>query len=154
MVRALRIHMLVVVVAVLTVATLAACSGSDEEGWVGTDSFGFDDARVLRSPLAAPAPAATAAPMPMQEVVVERVVTKVVEVPGQTVVVEKEVIKEVMAMPAAPAAASVSGPPGSPGLDAAGPDQAQAQLVTQRRIIIREVDMTLSWATSSPPWTG
>ena len=79
----------------------------------------------------------------MQESVVERVVTKVVEVPGQTVVVEKEVVKEVMAMPAAKAAAGVPGAPGSPGPQAQASGQAQAELVTQRRIIIREVDMDL-----------
>ena len=68
--------------------------------------------------------------------------TEIVEVPGQTVVVEKEVIKEVMAMPAAKAA-GVPGAPGSPGPQAQASGQAQAELVTQRRIIIREVDMDL-----------
>ena len=88
--------------------------------------------------------------------------TKVVEVPGETVVVEKEVVREVevvvekavteqaavMAMPAAPAAAGVPGPSGSPGPDPGSSsipdlDQIRAQLVTQQRIIVRTVDMTL-----------
>ena len=147
MVRAFRIQLLVVVVAVLAAAALVACGASDEEG-----PWGRSDSRLLSTdaPMAAPAPAPTVAPaQAMETVVVERVVTK--EVPVE-VVVEKEVVREVaqMAMPAAPAAAAVTGPPGSPGsqtakqsADAAGPGQTQAQLVTQRRIIIREVDMDL-----------
>ena len=134
MVRALRIHLLVVVVAALTGMALAACGGA-EEGW--EDSVG-------------------------ETVVVEREVIKTVEVPGETVVVEKEVVREVevvvektvtqqaavMAMPAAPAAAGVPGPSGSPGPDSGGVaipdlDQIRAQLVTQQRIIVRTVDMTL-----------
>ena len=179
MFRALRIHMLVVVIAALTAVALMACGGDDEEarGFAAREDR-YADQENLRAQMAmdrpsymapvdalkelvtsedrpamaaapapAPAPTAsrapTAAPMPMQESVVERVVTKVVEVPGQTVVVEKEVVKEVMAMPAAKAAAGVPGAPGSPGPQAQASGQAQAELVTQRRIIIREVDMDL-----------
>ena len=166
MVRSLRIQLLVVVVAALTAVALAACGGADEqdsdlvarerayaEQAQARQELGLDrpsymapvdalkeivtsEDRPVMAPTAAPAPA-------METVVVERVVTKVVEVPGQTVVVEKEVVKEVMAMPAAKAAAGVPGAPGSPGPQAQASGQAQAELVTQRRIIIREVDMDL-----------
>ena len=76
---------------------------------------------------------------------VEKEVVREVEV-----VVEKAVTEQaaVMAMPAAPAAPGISGPAGSPGPDAGGIsipdlDQIRAQLVTQQRIIVRTVDMTL-----------
>ena len=128
MVRALRIQLMVVVVAALTGMALAACGGANERGEALTAG---------------------------ETVVVEREVIKEVMVPGETVVVEKEVVREVevmvektaekMAMPAAPAAAGV---PGSPGPDSGGVaipdlDQIRAQLVTQQRIIVRTVDMTL-----------
>ena len=129
MFRALRIHLLVVIIAALTVGALAACGGAGES-----------------------------ADAPGETVVVEREVIKEVQVPGETVVVEKEVVREVavekvvtqMAMPAAPAPALavVPGQSGSPGPEGASLgipdlDQIRAQLVTQQRIIVRTVDMTL-----------
>ena len=132
MVKALRIQLLVVIIAALTVVALAACGGA-EEGW--EDSAG-------------------------ETVVVEREVVKTVEVPGETVVVE--VVKEVAvekvvteqlataqaAEMAVPASAVVPGQSGSAGPDSGAVsipdlDQIRAQLVTQQRIIVRTVDMTL-----------
>ena len=68
MVRALRIQLLVVVVAALTVAWRSRPAGAQKRA--GEDSAG-------------------------ETVVVEREVVKTVEVPGETVVVEKEVVREV-----------------------------------------------------------
>ena len=76
-------------------------------------------------------------------------VVKEVQVPGETVVVEKEALKEVavQAAPAAPAAAARArhtASAASADLTAEdGTDQQPAQLVTQRRIIIRTVNMTI-----------
>ena len=127
--RTQRTQLLVVVIAMLTAAALVACSGSDEAGPAGAPGLPGLPAALSDS---------------METVVVEKEVIR--EVPVEVV---KEVLVEVekvvtQAMPAAQAAAAgVPGPPGSPALDAGGSDQAQAQLVTQRRIIIREVDIDL-----------
>ena len=76
----------------------------------------------------APAPAATAAPAAPAPRVVE--VVKEVEVPGETVVVEKAV--------------QANAQPGWALVEVSSEaDSTRAQLVTQRRIIIREVDMSL-----------
>ena len=134
MVRALKIQFLVVVMTVLTAAALSACGGADES-W--RDSSASETVVVEKEVV-------RTVEVPGETVVVEKVVTR--EVPVE-VVVEKEVLKEVM-MPAAPAAPGISGPAGSPGPDAGGIsipdlDQIRAQLVTQQRIIVRTVDMTL-----------
>ena len=74
---------------------------------------------------------------------------KVVEVPGETVIVEKEVVREVeLARPAqpqaaAPAAMAAKAQSGEAVVEAVDTSQAPAQLVSQRRIIIRTVNMSI-----------
>ena len=119
------------VIAALTAAALAACGGSEEAPW--GDSSASDTVVVEKEVI-------KEVQVPGETVVVEKVVTR-------EVVVEKEVLKEVM-MPAAPAAAGIPGPAGSPGpepesLAIPDLDQIRAQLVTQQRIIVRTVDMAL-----------
>ena len=66
--------------------------------------------------------------------VVEREVIKEVMVPGETVVVEKEVVREAIPQQAGPPGESISG------FDLS---RVQASLVQQQRIIIRTVDIAL-----------
>lgn len=126
MFKNLMIPVTLCLIALLVFAVASACGSSDDE------SAGMR---------AAPAPAAPAS------MVVE--VVKEVQVPGETVVVEREVVKEVavQAAPAAPAAAARArhtASAASADLTAEdGTDQQPAQLVTQRRIIIRTVNMTI-----------
>ncbi|MXX52488.1 MAG: DUF4349 domain-containing protein [Dehalococcoidia bacterium] len=117
------------IVALFLAATASAC-GSEET-----------DMERLESAPEAPAPApARAQAAQVQEVV------KVVEVPGETVVVEKEVVREVevektvtLALPAAPAAQASQAVRGSE----EGLVPQPAQLVSQQRIIIRTVNMSI-----------
>ena len=110
---------------VLLLAALASACGSSEES---------SDMEM------APAPAPA---QPMAVDVIE------VEVPGETVVVEKEVVKEVevQAAPAAPAAAAGERQTASAApadlASGGGEDRQPAQLVAQRRIIIRTVNMAI-----------
>ena len=137
---------LIGILATALVGILSACGSSEESGeWTGGDDSLVSEQRGLDQPFelkslmpaaaapAAPAPAmqaeapapAAAPAAPAARVAVEKEVVKEVEVEAQSV--SKEVVKEVEV-----AAQSVSEADGS-----------QAQLVTQRRIIIREVDMSL-----------
>ncbi|MXY22209.1 MAG: DUF4349 domain-containing protein [Dehalococcoidia bacterium] len=115
-------------VALFLTATTSACGGGDSE------SLEWE----AQAAPAAPAPAAPA--MQIREVVKE------IQVPGETVVVEKEVVREVevektvtLARPAAPAAQASQAARGSE----EGLVPQPAQLVTQRRIIIRTVNMSI-----------
>ena len=112
------------IVALLLAATASACGGGDEES-VEVESQAMP---------AAPAPAAPA-PAAMRERVVE------VQVPGETIVVEKEVVREVeVEKIAAPAAAA----PAAQIQEVLREAGAQpAQLVSQQRIIIRTVNMSI-----------
>lgn len=112
-------------VALFLTTTASACGGGDSESleWEAQ---------------AAPAPAAPA--MQIREVVKE------VQVPGETVVVEKEVVREVevektvtLALPATPAAQASQAVRGSE----EGLVPQPAQLVSQQRIIIRTVNMSI-----------
>ena len=150
----LKNPVLMVIIGALLSGLVVGCGGGSDEGNFATDDSDLSQALGMSRPgfpglpglPGAPAPAPTAAPAAASakvreviEVIVEREVVKEVAVPGETVVVE-----QFFAMPAAPAPAPAPmGPPGMPGQTATGRDQTQAQLVTQRRIIIREVDMGL-----------
>ncbi len=149
MVRSLRIVLLVVAAAALVAAAPAGCGGSEEESFWGDDGdlFVADDSAAVPG---APGLAAVGGrPQAMEKVVVEREVIK--EVPVEVVREVEVVVEKVVeqAMPVAPApAAGAPGAPGSPGPDAGAVsipdlDQIRAQFVTQQRIIVRTVDMTL-----------
>ncbi len=135
----LKNPVLMVVIGVLLSGLVVGCGGSDES------NFATDDSDHLRQALGMSRPGfpgLPAAPAPAMQAAV-----KVVEVPGETVVVEKEVVREVavevlkevvverpVAAAAQPAMLTEAG---------SGSQHTRAQLVTQRRIIIREVDMGL-----------
>ncbi len=136
----------------LLMAALASACGSSEEGteWARQDDFFSADELSAPAPVSAP----TAAPAPAQmreSMGLDRRsllpgwnVVQEAEVVKEVVVVE--VVKEVQAFPAAPSA-----PAPAPMMEAetaalAGPDvspQQPAQLVSQRRIIIRTVNMSI-----------
>ena len=114
---------------ILTLLALTACGASDEESEsLDSEFFSRRAAGIMESesadmpamPAAMPAPAAA---MMDSARIVE--VIKEVEVPGETVVVER--LASAQSLDFTPAE--------SP--------EPQAQLVTQRRIIVRTVDMTL-----------
>ena len=113
------------IVALFLAATASACGGSESESleW-----------EAQAAPTAAPAPAAVA-----EQAMQIREVVKEVQVPGETVVVEKEVVREVEVEKTVeltrPAAMALDQPDVSP--------QQPAQLATQRRIIIRTVNMSI-----------
>ena len=113
------------IVALFLAATASAC-GSGEE-----DSEVVEVERLASAP-AAPAPASVA-----EQAMQIREVVKEVQVPGETVVVEKEVVREVEVEKAVPqsAAMALAQPDVSP--------QQPVQLATQRRIIIRTVNMSI-----------
>ena len=147
---AARTTLIIVSSIVLLLAALAsACGASVEEGeWDLGKEVVVEDAFSSAAPTAAPAPAQMRESMgldrrsllPGWNVVQEAEVIKEVEV------VKVEVVKEVQAFPAAPSA-----PAPAPMMEAetaalAGPDvspQQPAQLVSQRRIIIRTVNMSI-----------
>ena len=112
------------IIALFLAASASACGSGEEEPlqWAGQD---IGD-RIESAP-AAPAPAAPV--MQLREVVKE------VQVPGETVVVEKEVVREVEKTVTQSAALTLTQPDISP--------QQPAQLATQRRIIIRTVNMSI-----------
>ena len=111
------------IVALFLAATASACGGSED----GPEIIEVE--RIAERAMPA-APAALG--MQVKEVIKE------IQVPGETVVVEREVVKEVARAPAAPAAASAQM---QEVLIEAGAQPAQ--LVTQRRIIIRTVNMSI-----------
>ena len=136
-------RLMALLAALLMVLVMACGGGEDESGGYLQDSFGLQ-ARGERGLLGAPGPpgapgaAATPAPRAAQayaqevvtqevikevpvELVVEKQVVKEVEVPGETVVVEREVVKST----------------------SDDSTDEQAALVAQRRIIVRTADMAL-----------
>ena len=126
------------IIALFLAATTSAC-GSGEE-----------DSEVVEVERLASAPAQPAAPahasLAEQQAMQIREVVKEVQVPGETVVVEKEVVREVevektveLTRPAAPAAPASQTVRGSD--DGLVPQPAQ--LATQRRIIIRTVNISI-----------
>ncbi len=117
------------IVALFLAATASAC-GSQE-------STDMERLESITAQSAAPAPAQPAPAMQIREVIKE------VQVPGETVIVEKEVVREVevektveLARPAAPASQTVRGADD-------GLVSQPAQLATQHRIIIRTVNMSI-----------
>ena len=119
-------------IALLTAVLASACGGSESED----QEWARQDGTLMASAPAAPAPAPTAAPARAREVTLEREVVKEVQVVGETVSVQA---------PAAPAPAAMAQKAASEtaltGSD--GSAQTQAQLVSQQRIIIRTVNMTI-----------
>ena len=131
---------LAALLAALLMVLVMACGGDDESDDYLQDSFGLQ-ARGERGLLGAPgAPGAAATPAPQAaqayaqevvtqevikevpvELVVEKQVVKEVEVPGETVVVEREVVKST----------------------SDDSTDEQAALVSQRRIIVRTADLSL-----------
>ena len=161
MFRALRTQLLVVVITALTAAALMACGGGDEEarGFAAREDR-YADQENLRAQMAMDRPsymvpvdalkeiitsedrpAMAAEPAPAAAPVPTRTDTPIPTATGMVIEVAKVAEQGMPGLPGLP------GPPGSPGSPgpAAAPasGQAQAQLVTQRRIIIREVDMDL-----------
>ena len=115
----------------LIVLLAAACGGADE----ATAFLEAGDGRMVRGQTVV-VEKEVIREVPV-EMMVEREVIKEVEVPGETVVVEK-------------AAMAVAGPAGAAGPAVAAwdttsgqPEGQQADLVAQRRIIVRTVDMAL-----------
>ena len=116
----------------LIVLLAAACGGADE----ATAFLEAGDGRMVRGQTVV-VEKEVIREVPV-EMMVEREVIKEVEVPGETVVVEK-------------AAMAVAGPAGAAGWQLVAawdttsgqPEGQQAALVAQRRIIVRTVDMTL-----------
>ncbi len=111
---------------------LVACSNDErglDEDFVtsGAESAAFDS-----RPAAAPAPAAAAAPAP------PRASASAAPAP---VPAPSAVSKQSVGLFGLPGNPGIQGPPGSPGQS--GSNTPEVQLVSQRRIIIRTVDMTL-----------
>ena len=130
MFKNLRIPVTLCLIAMFVFAVASAC-GSDEES-------------VEMEMAPAPAAPAPAAMVVEAEKTVE--VIKEVQVPGETVVVEREVVKAVaqQAAPAAAARARSTASAASADLTAGdGSDRQPAQLAAQRRIIIRTVNMSI-----------
>ena len=136
--NSMTILMAVSLAALLLVALASACGGAEES---------IEMERVAPAP-AAPAPAAAMSAQDSASAGQAQMV-KVVEVPGETVVVAKEVVREVeLARPAqpqaaAPAAMAARAQSGEAVVEAGNTSQAPAQLVAQRRIIIRTVNMSI-----------
>ena len=111
---------------------LVACSNDErglDEDFVtsGAESAAFDS-----RPAAAPAPAAAAAPAP------PRASASAAPAPAPA---PSAVSKQSVGLFGLPGNPGIQGPPGSPGQS--GSNTPEVQLVSQRRIIIRTVDMTL-----------
>ncbi len=127
-------NLLIILFATVPLIAALACGGAEE-------SLDFLESETIaeRAMPAAPAPAPAA--MSAQDSAWTR--------PGETVIVEKEVVREVeveLAQPAAPAAMAAKAQSGEVrrALSAPAASQQQpAQLVTQRRIIIRTVNMSI-----------
>ncbi len=126
----------------LIVLLAAACSGAEDESaflLIGEDRRVVVEKEVTRE---------VPVEVVVEREVVEREVMEEVQVPGETVVVEREVVREVeVAGEKALLKAVLAGPAGWQlvALDASSgqPEGQQADLVAQRRIIVRTVDMTL-----------
>ncbi len=128
----------------LIVLLAAACGGADE----ATAFLEAGDGRMVRGDTVV-VEREVIREVPV-EVVVEREVIKEVEVPGETVVVEKVVSQQVLKAIAVAGPAGAAGPAVAADPDLAAwdttsgqPEGQQADLVAQRRIIVRTVDMTL-----------
>ena len=171
MIRALRIHLLIVVLAALTAVSLVGCGGGDEEArgdaaWEDT----YADEESLRAQLAMDRPAYMA-PLDALKEIVGTEEGEAVPMPAPTAAPMPATAAQAAGMPGLPGLPGNPGRPGAPGpvpfptasqmpvptanmtptpapaipsADVSGESgQTQAQLVTQRRIIIREVDMDL-----------
>ena len=173
MIRALRIHLLIVVLAALTAAALAGCGGDDEEAggdaaW--EDTYADEESlSSVRAQLAMDRPAYMAPIDALKEIVVTEEAVAAAPMPAPTAAPMPATAAQAAGMPGLPGLPGNPGPPGAPApvptasqmpaptanmtptpapamssADASGEsDQTQAHLVTQRRIIIREVDMAL-----------
>ena len=125
---------LIGILAATLVGILAACGSSDESEWAGP--YGAPELPGLPGSPAAAAPAAAQAPAP--RMAMEMSVADVPAAPAApaatpAAAAAKQVVKEV-------AVERVQAQAMQGGSEA---DSTRAQLVTQRRIIIREVDMSL-----------
>ena len=130
---------LVVAATGLIVLLAAACGGADE-ATASLESGG--DGRMARGETVV-VERVVVKEVPV-EVVVEREVIKEVEVPGETVVVEEVVTQQVLKAIAVAGPAGAAGPAVATWDTTSGqPEGQQADLVAQRRIIVRTVDMTL-----------
>ena len=131
--RRITHFLLIAVLGVLVGGLIAACGGSDDSQ---SESGAWDYAAP--APAAQSAPAATAAPAAVREVFVEKAVSQSVEAD-----------RFAPEQPQASAASTAARAPQEEAVEIEvvremeASDQAQAQLVTQRRIIIREVDIGL-----------
>ena len=147
-------RLMALLAALLMVLVMACGGGEDESGDYLQESFGLQARGESGSP-GAPAPAAMAydervvtqevIKEVLVEVVVEKEVIKEVEVPGETVVVERPV--ELLRSQAA--GAPLSDPDlytkeqAAGELDSGDSTDDQAALVSQRRIIVRTADLSL-----------
>ena len=175
MIRALRIHLLIVVLAALTAVSLVGCGGGDEEArgdaaW--EDTYADEESlSSVRAQLAMDRPAYMAPIDALKEIVVteeEVAAAPMPALPAPTAAPMPAAAAQAAGLPGLP---GNPGPPGAPApvpfptasqmpaptanmtptpapaipsADVSGESgQTQAQLVTQRRIIIREVDMDL-----------
>ena len=173
MIRALRIHLLIVVLAALTAVSLVGCGVGDEEAggdaaW--EDTYADEESlSSVRAQLAMDRPAYMAPIDALKEIVVTEEAVAAAPMPAPTAAPMPATAAQAAGMPGLPGLPGNPGPPGAPApvptasqmpaptanmtptpapamssADASGEsDQTQAQLVTQRRIIIREVDMDL-----------
>ena len=121
----------------LIVLLAAACGGADE----ATAFLEAGDGRMVRGQTVV-VEKEVIREVPV-EMMVEREVIKEVEVPGETVVVEKAAMA--VAGPAGAAGPAVLADPDLAAWDTTSgqPEGQQADLVAQRRIIVRTVDMAL-----------
>ncbi len=140
--------LLVIVVSVTLLGTLVACGGAEESAssdwpWARATSDSDEWERMAIAP-AAPAPAAASAPGPQGS-------PGIPGLPGNPAARAQSAPAQ-PAAPASPAPAAAAAPSAAPVLkevvsevsvEALSEAPAPAQLVTQRRIIIREVDMSL-----------
>ena len=149
----MTILMAVAVTALLLAVVAAACGGAEDSDQDWTRQGGIISERLeLDMPAAAPAPAATAAPgapgfpglpgapgpagPPGRPGPMAQAASAAPAAAIKKAVVEREVVKEVeLAAPSRSESAGLTGSDGS--------TQTQAQLASQRRIIIRTVNMSI-----------
>ena len=136
-------YLSIVLLAVLAVLAVGACGGSDET----SESAVMTERDMKRAQLGL-----SDSPLDRIQAVLEREVVKEVGVPvvvGETVVVEREVIKEVLVEQEVikavevPGETAAVGPQGQPGADTSDGSGEMATLVRQQRIVVRTVDMSI-----------
>ena len=132
----MTILMVVAAIALLQVAIVSACGSSAEDmEWARQDGVVIEAERVGERAAPAPAPAPTVAPASPRPT---RKIAQAAPAAPAPASVAKEVVKEVAVERVDSYRSESAGVTGSD-----GSYQTQARLVTQRRIIIRTVDMSL-----------